>query len=181
VSNAKTAERPQLGETLRTLRLRRGLGLDEAADELGIPAKSLRALEWDRRDLVGGNGADELIQRRYAAYLGLDLGRPAVASTVEEHRPPREVAIVEWLALLAALGPPLVIAIPFLVDDVPLVTLGLVFLSSLLLLGAALPESVVARTRVSSATFARYREPLALAALGILLPVALFTLGSALT
>jgi transcriptional regulator with XRE-family HTH domain len=180
VPQVKTAERPQLGEILRRLRLQRGLELADAAAELGIPAKTLRALEWDRRDLLDGNGAGELIERRYATFLGLDLGtstpavaaEPAVASAV---RPSRDVSLAEWLALLAALGPPLVIALPFVFEDVPLHTLGLVFLSSLLLLGAALPQGVVARARVSSAAFARFREPLGLAALGILVPVAVFT------
>lgn len=181
MSNVKTAEPTQLGEILRRLRLQRGIELVDAAAELGVPAKSLRALEWDRRDLLGGNGAGELIERRYAAFLGLDLGRPAVAAEtavaeeVEAPRHPRDVSLAEWLAVLAALGPPLVIALPFVLNDLPLHTLGLVFLSSLLLMGAALPQGVVARARVSSVSFARFREPLGLAALGILVPVAVFT------
>jgi hypothetical protein len=185
VSNVKTAEPPQLGEILRTARRQRGLELADAAAELGIPAKSLRALEWDRRDLLGGNGAGELIERRYATFLGLDLGTPAPApaaaaepTVVAEAKPPapsRDVSLAEWLSLLAALGPPLVVSLPFVFDDVPPHTLGLVFLASLLLLGAALPQGVLARARLSSAAFARYREPLGLAALGILVPVAVFT------
>jgi transcriptional regulator with XRE-family HTH domain len=199
VSNIKTAELPRLGETLRKLRLERGLELADVAAELDIPAKSLRALEWDRKDLLGGNGVDELIERRYAAFLGLEVaapaaaaepaaapepavGRePAAAAEAEAPRPSRGVSLSEWLAVLAALGPPLVIALPFLVEDVPLHTLGLVFLSSLLLFGAALPQGVLARARVSSASFARCREPLGLAALGILVPVALFSALGALT
>jgi hypothetical protein len=54
--------------------------------------------------------------------------------------------------------------------------LGLVLVSSLLLLGAVLPPSLVARSPVSPATFARYRQPLALAAIGVLAPVTLFAL-----
>jgi hypothetical protein len=54
--------------------------------------------------------------------------------------------------------------------------LGLVLLSSLLLAVAVLPPSVLARTPLSPASFASYRQPLALAAIGILVPVALFTL-----
>jgi hypothetical protein len=199
VSNNKTAELPQLGESLRRRRLQRGLELADAAAELGVPAKSLRALEWDRRDLLGGNGAGELIERRYASFLGLDLGTPAVAAeaavptaaaepaapavaaepTVAEEaeapRPSRDVSLAEWFALVAALGPPLVIALPFVLQDAPVHLLGLVFLSSLLLVGAALPPGVIARARVSSASFARWREPLGLTALGILVPVAVFT------
>jgi hypothetical protein len=191
VSNTATAELTQLGETLRSLRLQRGLELSDAAAELGIPTKSLRALEWDRRDLLGGDGAGELLERRYATFLGLDLGTPAPATplpapVVSTPAPakaapsPREVRLSEWLPLLAALGPPLVIALPFIFDDVPIHTLGLVFLSSLLLFSASLPQSVVARTSLDSARFARYREPLGLAALGILVPVAVFTVLGAL-
>jgi hypothetical protein len=187
VPQVEKAERPQLGEILRRLRVQRGLELADAAAELGVPAKILRALEWDRHDLVGGNGAGELIQRRYAAFLGLDLGRPAAATAApapapepapaqaEAAQPSRDVSLAEWFALLAALGPPFVIALPFLFDDVPIHTLGLTFLASLLLVGAALPHGVVARVRMSSASFARLREPLGLAALGILVPVAVFT------
>lgn len=183
MSSIATAERPQLGEILRRLRLQRGLDLADAAAELGIPAKTLRALEWDRHDLLGGNGDGELIERRYAAFLGLDLGtpkpalaaEPAVVAEAEVPPPSRDVSLAEWLALLAALGPPFVIGLPFVFNDMPIHTLSLVFLSSLLLLGAALPQGVVARARVSSASFARCREPLGLAALGILVPVAVFT------
>jgi hypothetical protein len=182
VSNLKTAERPQLGEILRGLRLERGLELADAAAELGVPAKSLRAVEWDRPDLLRGNGAGELIEHRYAAFLGLELERPAVAAAgtqtavADAPRPSRDVSLSEWLAPLAALGPPFVIALPFVVEDVLLVpTFVLLFLSSLLLFGAALPQGVLSRFRVSSASFARYREPMGLAALGILVPVALFS------
>jgi transcriptional regulator with XRE-family HTH domain len=181
VSNLKTAERPQLGEILRGLRLERGLELADAAAELGVPAKSLRAVEWDRPDLLRGNGAGELIEHRYAAFLGLELERPAVAAAgtqtavAEAPRPSRDVSLSEWLAPLAALGPPFVIALPFFFEDVPVPTFVLLFLSSLLLFGAALPQGVLSRFRVSSASFARYREPMGLAALGILVPVALFS------
>jgi hypothetical protein len=61
------------------------------------------------------------------------------------------------------------------------VALGLVLLSSLLLGVSVLPPGVVARTPVSSESFARYRQPLALAAIGILIPVVLFALSTALT
>lgn len=56
--------------------------------------------------------------------------------------------------------------------QLPLVALGLVLVSSFLLVGAVLPPGLVARTPVSPADYARAREPLALAALGILVPVA---------
>jgi hypothetical protein len=137
--------------------------------------------------LLGGNGAGGLIKRRYASFLGLDLGTPAVAAETvvvseplvvakplvgaepavaakpEAPQASGDVSLAEWLALLAALGPPLVIALPFVLEDVPIHTLGLVFLSSLLLVGAALPQGVLARVGVSSASFALCREPLGLA------------------
>jgi hypothetical protein len=65
--------------------------------------------------------------------------------------------------------------------QLPLVALALVLLSSLLLVGAVLPPGVVARTPISVNTFARLRQPLALAAIVILLPVAFVTLLAALS
>jgi hypothetical protein len=65
--------------------------------------------------------------------------------------------------------------------QLPLVALALVLLSSLLLVGAVLPPAVVARTPISVNTFARLRQPLALAAIVILLPVAFVTLLAALS
>jgi hypothetical protein len=65
--------------------------------------------------------------------------------------------------------------------QLPLVALALVLVSSGLLVGAVLPPGVVARTPVSPSSYARAREPLALAALGILVPVAVVALVVALS
>ena len=65
--------------------------------------------------------------------------------------------------------------------QLPLVALALVLFSSLLLVAAVLPPAAVARTPVSEATFERFRQPFALAAIGILLPVAFVTLLTALS
>jgi hypothetical protein len=65
--------------------------------------------------------------------------------------------------------------------QLPLLALGLVLVSSLLLVGAVLPPGVVARTSMSPTNYARAREPLALAALGILVPVAVVALVVALS
>lgn len=80
------------------------------------------------------------------------------------------------------------LSIPDLVDggalsfgQLPLVALALVLLSSLLLVGAVLPPGVVARTPMRVSTFARLRQPLALAAIVVLLPVAFVTLLAALS
>lgn len=80
------------------------------------------------------------------------------------------------------------LSIPDLVDggaltfgQLPLVALALVLISSLLLVCAVLPPGVVARTPMRVSTFARLRQPLALAAIVILLPVAFVTLLAALS
>jgi MFS family permease len=73
-SSATTAPLRQLGETLRRRRLQRGLTIADAAAELGIPAKDLRAIEWDRGDLLGSPRDADRIERQYAAFLGLDVG-----------------------------------------------------------------------------------------------------------
>lgn len=65
--------------------------------------------------------------------------------------------------------------------QLPLLALALVLVSSVLLVGAVLPPGVVARTPLSPAYYARAREPLALAALGILVPVAVVALVVALS
>jgi hypothetical protein len=65
--------------------------------------------------------------------------------------------------------------------NLPLLALTLVLFSSLLLAGAVLPPGVIARARFSPADFARFRQPLALAAIGILVPVAVVALLVALS
>jgi MFS family permease len=66
-----STELHQLGERLRRRRLQRGLTLAEAAAVVGIPAKNLRAIEWDRGDLLGNPRELDRVERRYAAFLGL--------------------------------------------------------------------------------------------------------------
>jgi Helix-turn-helix domain len=100
---------------LRQRRLHRGLSLEEAAAGLRVPAKSLRALEWDRPDLLGRDEAYHL-QLRYAAFLGLAMEAlthatgeepPSPAAPRPRLRPTRAV----WLPLLAALAPAVVILV----------------------------------------------------------------------
>jgi hypothetical protein len=57
-----------------------------------------------------------------------------------------------------------------------ILALGLVVLSSLLVVLAVLPPRLVARTPVARARYARYREPLALAAIGIFASVTVVAL-----
>jgi hypothetical protein len=64
--------------------------------------------------------------------------------------------------------------------QLPLIALALVLLSSLLVVGAVLPPGLVARTPVAPARYEALREPLALAAIGILVPVAIVALAVAL-
>jgi hypothetical protein len=65
--------------------------------------------------------------------------------------------------------------------QLPLLAFALVLLSTLLLIGTVLPPGVVARTPVSPARYESYRQPLTLAAIGILLPVAVVALVVALS
>ena len=65
--------------------------------------------------------------------------------------------------------------------QLPLVAFALVLLSTLLLIGTVLPPGVVARTPVSPTRYESFRQPLVLAAIGILLPVAVVTLVVALS
>jgi hypothetical protein len=65
--------------------------------------------------------------------------------------------------------------------QLPLIALALVLLSSLLLVGAVMPPGIVARTPVSPRQYARLRQPLALASIAILLPVAFVAFTAALS
>jgi hypothetical protein len=159
-----------------------------------VPARSVRALEWDRGDLLGSSDDVDPIARRYAEFLGLDAGTPtAEAADVADVAPsPRRPRRGVWVLLLAGLAPPLVLGLVYVLGEVlsgvrdgegdglsfggSLLSLGLVLLSSLLLVGAVLPPALIARTGVSPASFARYRQPLALAAIGLLVSVSVFTL-----
>jgi cytoskeleton protein RodZ len=74
-----------LGETLRQRREQRGLELEDAAAALGVPAKDLRALEWDRADLLGSPGEADHLHLRYAAFLGLAVeGLTSATGTAAE-------------------------------------------------------------------------------------------------
>jgi Helix-turn-helix domain len=104
------------GEELRNRRLQRELELADAAAELGVPAKSVRALEWDRPDLIGDEDEAERIGRRYAALLGLEKVEPApapVPAAPPPHATERKPAL--WLPMLAALAPVAVIVVVYAV------------------------------------------------------------------
>lgn len=105
---------PPLGETFRRRRLERGVSLDEASAELGIPASSLRAIEWDRSDLLSNSGEVERIAGRYATFLGLDTA-PAPAETAgvssASSAPRRADRIARYGQPLALAGLGIVVAV----------------------------------------------------------------------
>jgi MFS family permease len=94
---------PGLGETLRRRRLDRGLTVAAAAAEVGIPARDLRAIEWDRGDLVGSPRDAERIERQYAAFLGLDAA-PTAADPPSSRTARRGVWRDSALAAIVAEG-----------------------------------------------------------------------------
>jgi hypothetical protein len=108
--DAPRAKPLPLGETVRRRRLWRGLTIDAAAAELGVPAKNLHAIEWDRLDLVGTPGDAHRILRKYGAFLGVAVGPAPVEDEATPSPPrPRRAARSLLVILLAVLGPPLVI------------------------------------------------------------------------
>ena len=56
------------GEELRNARIRCGYDVGTVARELGVPPGDLRALEWDRADLLGDRRAAKLL-RSYVEWL----------------------------------------------------------------------------------------------------------------
>jgi transcriptional regulator with XRE-family HTH domain len=109
-----------LGETLRKRRLERGLELEDAAAALGVPAKSLRALEWERPDLLGDGPEADNLQLRYAAFLGLAVEGLTRATRAEPPAaPPAQPRLVSrrvvWLPVAAALAPAVVIGAVYLI------------------------------------------------------------------
>lgn len=56
------------GEQLRSARIRCGYDVGSVARELGVPPGDLRALEWDRADLLGDRYAAKLL-RSYVEWL----------------------------------------------------------------------------------------------------------------
>jgi cytoskeleton protein RodZ len=62
----------KIGERLREARGRRGLGLADAAAQLNLHPKYLRALEWERFDLLPSPQEAGEYLRSYAELLGLD-------------------------------------------------------------------------------------------------------------
>jgi cytoskeletal protein RodZ len=76
------------GEELRSARIRCGYDVVSVARELGVPPGDLRALEWDRADLLGDRYAAKLL-RSYVEWLEPEgVPRPSKGSI--EPRPAPE-------------------------------------------------------------------------------------------
>jgi cytoskeletal protein RodZ len=102
-SSTTTIELTQRGERLRRRRLQRGVGLADAAAELGVPTKILRAIEWDRDDLLANHGDADRIQRDYASFLGLDE-TPPLPESGQAASAPRRTRRGLWALLLTGLA-----------------------------------------------------------------------------
>jgi hypothetical protein len=136
------------------------------------------------------------LERQYAAFLGEETAPPAPAAEPPLSAPALGRAHAAWMPILVGLALTFATALVYFLGEVfgsgsggtdgdgaltsrslRLLAVGLVSVSSLLLLAAVLPASLLARSRVvPPASYARYRQPLALAAIGILAPVTVFAL-----
>jgi Domain of unknown function (DUF4115) len=92
--------------------------LDQAARELGIPTKILRAIEWDRRDLLGNVRDVDRIERQYAAFLGLEPGPSPAVEAAEPPPSPRRAWRGVRVAFLVGVAPLLVVALVYALLDV---------------------------------------------------------------
>jgi MFS family permease len=93
--------RPGSGETLRRRRLEGGLTLVDAAAELGIPPKTLRAIEWDRGDLLGDPRKVDRIRREYSVFLDLPAAagaEPRPSARHARHLVPSDPALAAIVA-----------------------------------------------------------------------------------
>jgi cytoskeletal protein RodZ len=79
-----------IGETLREARHRRGLTLDEAAEETRIRATNLAELEQDHFDRLGGEVYVRGFIRSYAKCLGIDP-----EPLLQQHRPAETPSLAE--------------------------------------------------------------------------------------
>ncbi|MBA2360212.1 MAG: helix-turn-helix domain-containing protein [Actinobacteria bacterium] len=69
------------GTELRQARLRCGVSLSELARELGVPSGDLRALEWGRFDLLGGDRYARKLRDKDERWLTPDrIPRPVRSS-----------------------------------------------------------------------------------------------------
>jgi cytoskeletal protein RodZ len=60
------------GSELRRARILCGVELRDVARELGVPPGHLRAVEWDRLDLLGSERYAAKLVRRYEDWLAPD-------------------------------------------------------------------------------------------------------------
>lgn len=76
---------PQIGDTLREARIRKGLSIKDVADVTRIRTRYLEALEQDDYEVIRGSTIVKAYLRNYATYLRLDAD-----ALVEEYRYGRE-------------------------------------------------------------------------------------------
>ena len=84
----------ELGKTLRATRTHRRLELTEVASLLGIASKDLRALEWDRLDLLPDPGDAERCLQADAEFRGSEAPTPPLVGPLAE----REARVQERAA-----------------------------------------------------------------------------------
>jgi hypothetical protein len=77
---------PGLGERLRERRRRQGLELAQLESRLNVSPKYLRALEWERFDLLPNEETAKRAVRAYAEFLQLDV-EPCVQELAERLAP----------------------------------------------------------------------------------------------
>jgi hypothetical protein len=97
-------------------RLQRGLELADVSAELEVPAKNLRAIEWNRLDLLGSPRNADRTLRAYAAFLDVDVGaapgrEPEAKPPARPRRRARGLSVLVWILV----GAPLVIALAYVV------------------------------------------------------------------
>ena len=66
---------PSIGETLRQVRLRQGLTVDEIAERTRISARLLEALEAEEWDKLPGRFFARAFLHQYASFLGVEAGQ----------------------------------------------------------------------------------------------------------
>jgi hypothetical protein len=177
--------RPSQGVPLVGLPTPNAVALDFGALIVPVDAATRRSEGLGLSDASGFLGADSLVgadglagEADILSLLGLpNVQRGDRAQATQRPAGDGDVEVLGQQLAIPDLGDGGALSF----GQLPLVALALVLFSSLLLVGAVLPPQVVARTPVSLNTFTRLRQPLALTAIVILLPVAFVTLLAALS
>jgi cytoskeletal protein RodZ len=91
----------KIGEILKQARVEKGLTLSQAAKDLFVQEKYLRALEEGNYEVIPGEAYQRAYFRSYAEYLGLsqyieDLTRPYRFSSETEEQPVEDILGGPW-------------------------------------------------------------------------------------